>query len=393
MTQWLSARKSVDDFRRLGYHQWTTKHAFLADMGGFRLKTLGAESIPINSKSLLYLIQEGFISEQQVKALIMLDTNVIEDRNKADSFARVIALVQTCWFACSIVGRYAQGLAITTLELTVIGFLAPTIATYFCWWHKPRDVMTVQTIQINASLESILGCAGLAVSTEWHYSPFDFVERSEFHGSLLFRYWINILKRIAYPRPTSGLNCVKVHQRRSDNDICALESHWKYGWIEVVPTIPYLAINFTAWNFHFPTPIELWMWRASSIAMAATFLIGAAIEVFFLQLWPTDSEKLVLQKHRHEADLLRTLKRDHLRRWTRFAYEFKLVCQGLRNNSASDDPSLDVPLRLLIPATIFAAVYSIGRLYILAEDIASFRSMPRSTFETVNWTIFVPHLS
>lgn len=64
MTQWLSARKSVDDFRKLGYHKWTIKHAFLADMGGFRLEASDIQSFPTNAKSLLYLVREGFISEK-----------------------------------------------------------------------------------------------------------------------------------------------------------------------------------------------------------------------------------------------------------------------------------------------------------------------------------------
>lgn len=159
----------------------------------------------------------------------MLDMDTIEDRNKADSCARLVALVQTCWFACNTAARYFQELAITTLELTVIGFLAPTFATYPCWWHKPRDVMTTQTIQISVPLQAVLDHAGLSASAGWHHNPGDFVERSEFHGSVLYRSWINLLKHLAHPLWASKPSYIKIQQRRSDNDIIAFNDHWRYG--------------------------------------------------------------------------------------------------------------------------------------------------------------------
>jgi hypothetical protein len=220
-------------------------------MGGFRLKPCGAESFPMNSKSLIHLIQEDFITSQQIEQTIMMDVSTIEDRDKTDLFARTIAVVQSCWFAGNILARLCEGLAITTLELTVIGFLVPTIITYMCWWHKPRDISTTHTISINASIRSIHNRAGLADCTKWHCSPLDFVERSNFHGSVLFRYWINILHHLAHPRKRMAEQPQRASQRRDDNDIMALEDHWKYGWVEVVPTIPYLAINFVAWTWYF----------------------------------------------------------------------------------------------------------------------------------------------
>jgi len=392
-TQWLSARKSVKEFQALGYQRWTTKHAFYADMGGFRLEPSGAESFPVNSESLIYLIQEDFITSQQIEQILMMDVSTIEDRDKTDLCARTIAVVQSCWFAGGLLARSIEGLAITTLELTVIGFLAPTIATYMCWWYKPRDISTTHTISITASIRAIHDRAGLSEYTKWHNNPLDFVEQTNCHGSVLFHYWINILERLAHPRKPVVGQPWRASQRRDDNDIIAFTNHWKYGWVEVVPTIPYLAINFVAWNWYFPTRLECLLWRVSSSILAATFLIGAVIEIGFLHMWPAEQEIESLRQHRlkgKELDFQRTARLPWL---TRLTTRLKICCQKLRNNSPRDDPNLDVSLRLLFPATAFAALYLVCRLYILVEDLASFRAMPVTTFETVKWTHFVPHLA
>ncbi|KPI45106.1 uncharacterized protein AB675_2827 [Cyphellophora attinorum] len=277
------------------------------------------------------------------------------------------------------------------MELTVLGFLAPTLVTYLCWWHKPRDVMTAQTIYVDTSVEDVFSRAGLPVSTEWYKSPLDFIERSEHHGSILFRYWINILARVKRPIGNENIKYISVEQRRSDNDIQNMETKW--GFLEVIPTIPYLAINFAAWNSHLPTNAELWMWRAASIAMAATFMMGALIEGAMLYLLPHQHERDLLQRYRDEVSQPPTHRGDQRNEYTTFTIRVRKLVQRLRNNSAVDDPNLDVPLRLLIPATLFAAIYLISRLYVLIEDVISFRSMPGSVYAAVQWSDYFPHIS
>lgn len=126
--------------------------------------------------------------------------------------------------------------------------------------------------------------------------------------------------------------------------------------------------------------------------MAVTFLVGALIEAALLELWSADAEKQSLQRHREGADSNRKLDEDALDHWTRIKYGIIRLCQRIRNNSFSDDPNLDVSLRLLVPATILAAVYCLGRMYNLVEDLAAFRTMPSSAFESVEWTSFIPHV-
>ena len=93
--QWSSARRSVEDFRRSGYPQWSMKHVFLADMGGFVLHARDWVPFPLNAEQVHYLVTHGYIPYSAVG----LDKRVIDGKNKGDGIVRVIAVCQILWFS------------------------------------------------------------------------------------------------------------------------------------------------------------------------------------------------------------------------------------------------------------------------------------------------------
>jgi hypothetical protein len=60
------------------------KHAFLADMGYFHLQEPdnASRSFPIDAKQMLFLLKEKYIEYPYI------ESDEIDDRNKADSLAR-----------------------------------------------------------------------------------------------------------------------------------------------------------------------------------------------------------------------------------------------------------------------------------------------------------------
>jgi hypothetical protein len=60
------------------------KHAFLADMGYFHLKgpDHASRSFPIDARQMLYLLRHEYIEYPNI------ESDEIDDRNKADSLAR-----------------------------------------------------------------------------------------------------------------------------------------------------------------------------------------------------------------------------------------------------------------------------------------------------------------
>ena len=76
--QWTSARRSVLQFRQSGFPQWTMKHAFLADMGGFALRPKDWVEFVLDAEQVHYLVVNGYVEYSAVE----LDQNLIEDKNK-----------------------------------------------------------------------------------------------------------------------------------------------------------------------------------------------------------------------------------------------------------------------------------------------------------------------
>lgn len=52
--------------------------------------------------------------------------------------------------------RVAQGLALTTLELTTLSFILIFFITSFCWYYKPSGVTTRITLRLGTHLDLVL---------------------------------------------------------------------------------------------------------------------------------------------------------------------------------------------------------------------------------------------
>lgn len=73
--QWCSACRSVEKFRSSGYDDWTMRHAFFADMGGFALQPQLSASdssvvdwvpFPLDAQQLHYLVVNNYIPYSKV---------------------------------------------------------------------------------------------------------------------------------------------------------------------------------------------------------------------------------------------------------------------------------------------------------------------------------------
>jgi hypothetical protein len=79
----------------------------------------------------------------------------IEDRSKADWIVKSLALTQVLWFVVNLVGRWAQGLAVTTLELYTLGIVICGIVVFLAYWEKPFDVGVPVILQASDDFLSV----------------------------------------------------------------------------------------------------------------------------------------------------------------------------------------------------------------------------------------------
>ena len=297
--------------------------------------------------------------------------------------SRLITVAQTLYFLVTTLARIAQGLAITTLELTVVGFIFCTLLSSICWWHKPTDVQMGHVFKLTKTMDDILKDAGDEADGTYQDTPLDFVSREVWAGTAIWPYYVNILRRLRlFPerhkaRPIDRLSSFDFRKPPSQR------SEMIVLWVGLA----YAAIFFAAWNFYFPSDTERLLWRVFAILQCAICISVGAFEIYYYNAWPTTSRPAIQSTHRTiSIDAERADEKPGMR----LRSSFRSFWNKPVNNSISKHSSLDVPLRSLLITTPLCAAHCICRWYLLLEDLIGLRSVPSSAFLAVDWTRYWP---
>ncbi|KAJ5319457.1 uncharacterized protein N7506_012161 [Penicillium brevicompactum] len=356
------------DFHDAGYKEWSIKHAWFADMGGFLITYPGEDmpSFPVDAKQLCSLVKDGYLPYPE------LDEDEIEDKSKSSGLAKLFTIAQACWFTFNTIFRFAQGLVVTTLEITTLSFILVFLVTSFCWYHKPMDVNRPITLELTASVAAIRGKYHQNPGPQWYETPFEFLSRDEWFISRFWKYYIQILHYLHIPL------FIRPERRPYDR----IPSH--YGpnvdfraEIVCAPTVLlFSSVFLIAWNTDFPTTAEQILWRFSSASMVAFTLFGGLAALYFHK---TIFKADIAQQKTHAIQN---------KEGSSWIYRF---LSKLKNIDPEQDPALEIPLRALIPISLVCVLYAVGRVFILTEDLIGLRSLPKSAFETVSWSKYIPH--
>ncbi|KAL6718401.1 hypothetical protein ACLMJK_004490 [Lecanora helva] len=377
--QWWAARRSVKEFRRLKYTGWTTKHAFLADMGGFALQTALESTgedwayFPVDAKQTLYLVEHGYVPYNDVR----VDKKVIEDKYKTDGLVRVVIVCQILWYCVECAARLYQHLDITLLEVATVGFIFCSAGTYGFWYEKPMDVGRAIVLRPNATIDQILRDAGGRARQPYRQTPMDFVGREEWSWTLYRTHWKNLVRPL-------GINWdrkIRPMDKIPDDNFPVVTG-WP-TWVLAAFQVGYGAVHLTGWNLSFPTHTEMVLWHTATLAIMVCIVGTWAVEVY--------SWRLPMSPGRNEKDTIANSTNRKgsatLPRWR----TMHRMTSFLRNTTRSHDPVMDVPLRALLPVTIFATTYSFFCFFIIVEGFVNLRAVPPSSYQSVNWTAFFPH--
>ena len=129
----------------------------------------------------------------------------------------------------------------------------------------------------------------------------------------------------------------------------------------------YGASHTSAWNFHFPTKIEKWMWRSSCITMVAAPIFAALVLLLRDFDWK-------------------------LRRVGRYANAEKGIPGRARRLLGMVLITI-AHLEITVLAFVVVNSYPFIRLFLLGESLASLRSPANGTYESIDWTFVIPHAS
>ena len=347
--QWESACQSVEDFVSSGYPQWTMRHAFFADMGGFLLQTPEFPAFPIDGQQLLYLVGRKHLRYPDI------DEEAIRDKNKADGFARIVTLIQIGWFTIQCIARAIQHLALSTFELSTLAFIFCSLNIMFFWLHKPLDVEVPIVLHTNTRIADILLGAGDHARNPYKSTPLDFLNPPERRTSIiaLCKFGLGVLFK--FDKET-GERPVKtfVNSRTTPHRGITVRE-MLYG---VLVELIYFGIHLAAWNFTFPTRTEQILWRVASLQLLGVLL-------FYL--------------------LIITL-------GTYFYREIARILFGGVSNSMLGVAALAPKWLLFVAYYPVIIAYGSARTYVLLEAFVSLRAFPLSVYASIDWADFIPHL-
>ena len=328
--QWAAAKRSVEDMKALGFHDWEMINAFYAESGGFVLEPKDGPKFPVTAKQIHFLAEHRYIKTPSISS------KEISDKSKADSFAKTIAGAQAGWFVIQVIARAVQHLSVTLLELSTICLMTCTAAALFFWFYKPLDARVPTPIPCEYTLVEILKNAGLNERIPYENTPLDFCDPLEytspqFPGNKLWG---------EQQRPLS----------RIPNDRDSLLHNYKVLLVLSVPTAAFGALQMIAWNFTFPTRAEQMLWRYTCVGGCAVLGTGCALEA---------------------AAIIAS----------------KFTLSGMKTFN-----SYKVQWPWCLSFHIAGSMYLIARLIVITEVVISLRALPASSFRTVQWTDWFPHV-
>ena len=325
---------------------WSKTHGFFIIMGGFHLfehrpiKTSNSDEFKLHDDDapLRPLATHDLYGDSTYRSIradidftsFMVPTEEeINDKGKSDWLAKSLVLLQTSWFVMQCIARAKEHLLITHLEIVTLAYAAMNFVIYIFWWNKPLNVNRPVRV-FRKSERSATQHQDESTMTH-HWRAWESAQGKIGRG----------LKRIALF--IAGLQDMDVDLRHEERvprfwaDSIGEEA--TADMIVLGVGVCFGAIHCISWGFPFPTHTELLMWQILCVAITA---IPIYIPLgFFLGLW-LDGEEL-----------------------------------GRITNI------------LILPA---ALLYILARAVTLVLAFTSLRDLPPGAYETIHWTIFIPHV-
>ncbi|KAJ7073038.1 hypothetical protein C8F01DRAFT_1300934 [Mycena amicta] len=296
-------------------------HGFFLCMGGF---VSHSSRHPI---ALEYQIREPYLA--------MIRETKIEDimnGSKGDTLSKGVALCQTLWFLIQCLARVTQHIPVTQLEVATLAFAVLNIFTWLLWWDKPLDVQ--QPIVLLVAREEPLSPRN---SEPWRG---DFLD--QFLGAIMPGYYPDFEPGSCTAVPTFWAN--------ADN----ARPEFGVGLImECLVGVLFGCIHCAAWNAHFSSDIEKWMWRSSALAVAALPLVLSLLFMWIAVIILVMGVVAVAE-----------LEATNIRRKT------------------------PIPKILVVVVPI----YLVARLFLIMLPFTALRHLPPAVFMDVDWTVYIPHL-
>lgn len=240
-------------------HRWTLTHSFYAVMGGYAIAAdnAGAAELSTSYRALSGSEVQRILQHSPSRVPELSEESIFA-RSQRDTLSKAVALLQIFSFCMTCILRRAEGLSLSVLEVSTIGYAVCAILAYLPWWKKPRISTEPTLIKSNVEVTEDINRDGTSGS-----------------GALNIGGVVELVP-----------NAILEKYRGED-------FVWAVGFIS--PSV-YGLLHLLAWNDSFPTCIEHILWRISTVVVTAsgmaiflTVFVGAALEEWFRYMLDVDN--------------------------------------------------------------------------------------------------------
>lgn len=220
---------------------------------------------------------------------------------------------------------------------------------------------------------------GLSPESKWYCTPLDFVHtENRYHVcERWWGYYTSIFRRLHLPIFARPVETLPYNRIPTDRFLALDLTAEVIGYSTIYV---FGSVFMFAWNFPFPSNTEKILWRISSIYTLSVFTTFGTIYGVYCEKWFFPKWLASRRQQRDEGLLPAGERKPHG------------LTHRLRNSHPANNPLYEVPLRAIAIPTFLCTVYAFCRAYILIEDVIGLRRLPESAYETVSWSVYVPHL-
>ncbi|KAJ7136905.1 hypothetical protein C8R44DRAFT_976320 [Mycena epipterygia] len=298
-------------------------HGFFFCMGGFVSRN-GHHPIVT-----MVQLRDPVLGGDYILAIQKVKEVEITEKSKGDALSKGVALSQGLWFATQCLARATQHLPVTEIEVATLAFAVINIFIWALWWWKPLDVERPIVVGPGPELQD-----------------------SEDERRITLWEEVNAAASWIYPS-YSPLSSISVPSFYCTNEKAVIQDTKRFALVATGCGVGAIfgGIHCSTWNAVFPSAVEMWMWRCSSLFITA------------VPPWIVCITALTVVLDLHEKSWERSLK---------------------------DFPRIRIALGLISDLPFF--LYPIARLFLVILVFTTLRALPARAFVDVDWSVYIPHL-
>ena len=274
---------------------WTLSHSYYANMGGIRLivsdpqKSHQADIYCITANHLAGI---DFDPAYSPIGQLNISEAEIQDKSKSDALSKFIAVIQIFWLTVMVIIRVIRRISISQLEIMSLAFAILAILIYAANWDKPQNITEPTTISLPRFSDDSVRERSIKdkiknVFVGLLLDNFEF-PNVYYHGQVkLAGIGDQISRNQGKIKAKSQSLVILKYGGRIPNDYPFNKvEHFNllHNLSTTLVTILFGGLHLLAWNFDFPTKIELFAWRVASLTITCLPTLFITVEVIIYSL-------------------------------------------------------------------------------------------------------------